>query len=489
MRNKLVIMMCIMTIAATFTIAPNVSKVNASSETYLKIVSDVTELGPENVEGQNFTVRCIIENVTNLYGVDIQIGWTTEYIRYVNHTKMIPVETHPGGILYSSTVPVKDDVDENASMPGAAPGTMYWVAEASMAPAASFNGTGTAFEMTFQVKKQPIFFDSHIYINITSSTLSDKSGSPIDHTQVNLHILLHGRPQPAGPTINISSINYKGSVPYTFDVNVSILNLDPYWDLGGFDIKVSYDPQVLEATSIIADPDGWFANFWSNTLIIKNETNNDIGRAWAAVLGLPYENGTHTEPYGNATLCTISFKAYASGPIEKLSDAYSLAAYPHPERPEPPFNNAEWSVPIPFNVTQGFANVIGVMEHTPLTGYIVTTESNSSVSPIFFKLGIPTLIFNVTGVEGYTGYCNITIPKSFMWSTVEDGWIVLVDGQMVTPTITEDAENTYVYFTYSHSTHNISIITTSVVPEFNFAMMLTTLLTAAIALGLIKKKK
>jgi len=485
MRNKLVTILCLMTIAATFTIAPSVSKVHASSETYLKIVSDVTELGPENMEGKNFTVSCIIENVTKLYGVDIQIGWTTEYIEYVSHKKMIPLNTNPGGILYSPTIPVMDQVDETASMPGAAPGTMYWLAEASMLPASSFNGTGVAFEMVFRVKKHPVLFDSHIYVNITSSTLADSNGYPIDHNQVNLHILLHGRQQPAGPTINISSINYKGSVPYTFDVNVSILNLDPYWDLGGFDIKVSYAPQVLEATSIIADPDGWFASFWGNTLIIKNETDTSVGRAWVSVLGLPYENGTHTEPYGNATLCTISFKAYASGPIEKLLDAYSLAAYPHPERSEPPFNNSEYSVPIPFNVTQGFANVIGVIEHMPLTGYIVVTESNSSVSPIFFEPAERTLIFNVTGVEGYTGYCNITIPKSFMWSP-EGEWIVLVDDQQVTPTITEDEENTYIYVTYSHSTHSISIIATWAVPEFNFAIMLTTLL---VAIALLRKKK
>jgi len=487
MRSKLVIMICLMIIPTILTITPKISKVYAQAS-YLKLVSDVTELGPENVEGQNFTVRCLIEDVTDLYGLDIQIMWTTEYIEYVSHTKKIPVETYPDGVLHSPTVPVKDDVDENASMPGSAPNTMYWVSEASMLPAAPFDGNGTVFEMTFRVKKHPTATDSHIYVNFTSSTLSDSAGNPIDHTAVNLHILLHGQLQPAGPEIRISSTNYKGLVPYNFDVNVSILNLDPYWDLGGFDIKIGYSPEVLEAISVVIDPDGWFESFWDDMLVVVNSTDNDIGRVCLAVLGIPFANGTHIEPQGNATLCKITFKAYASGPIEKIEDSLSLAAYPHPERPEPPFNNHDWSVPIPFNVTNGFAHVVGVKEHEPLTGYTLITESNSSVSSMFFEPGVPLLMFNVTGVDGYLGYCNVTIPKSFMWSNVEDGWIVLVDGQMVTPIITEDTENTYVYFTYMHSVHSISIMSTSVIPEFPLPTFLIVMIAAALVIGLMKKK-
>ncbi|MEM3579643.1 MAG: cohesin domain-containing protein [Candidatus Bathyarchaeia archaeon] len=458
------------TIAFLLTVAmltTNIKILKAQATTKLKIVSDVSELGPANATGQTFTVRCVIENVSLLYGVDIQVGWTTEYIEYVSHQKHIPKGTGsgqwPDGILYPPTVPVKDDVDESASMPGAEPGTMYWLAEASMAPAAKFNGTGVAFEMTFRVKKHPMIYDSHIYVNVTGSTLANFYGEPIEHEIVNLHIILHGIPQPQGPTLEISSINYKGPVPHIFDINVSIRNLDPYWDLGGFDIKIKYDPKLLEATKVIADPDGWFASFWSDIMIIKNETNNADGIVWLAVLGIPYENGTHVEPYGDATLCTITFKANASAPIEKLADLFSLAAFPHPERPEPPFNNSDCSVPIPFTVVNGFANIIGITEYEPLPGYVVTIESNSSISSIEFTPRVPLLLFDATGAEGYVGYCNITIPKDFMWST--DGWILLIDGWRATPTITENGQNTYIYFELPGGLHSVALITSNVIPE------------------------
>jgi len=130
--------------------------------------------------GSTFTINVKISDVTDLYGVDIQFTWDPTIIRYVSHQKHIPVETYPDGILHSPTVPVKDDVDESASMPGAAPGTRYWLAEASMIPADPFSGDGIVFNMTFEVVDV-----GSCLLEIVSSTLSDSSGNPIDHDVVN----------------------------------------------------------------------------------------------------------------------------------------------------------------------------------------------------------------------------------------------------------------------------------------------------------------
>lgn len=471
-------------------------KANANTDTtFVKLISNTTELGPEDAVGKTFKINCTIENVELLYGVDIQITWPTEYIEYVDHNKTIPRGTKtgqwPNGILYPPTIPVKDDVDETASMPGAAPETRYWLAEASMAPAPTFNGTGTAFEMVFRIKKHPMITDTYIHINITSSTLADFYGNPIDHVRINCTILLHGKLQPPGPQVKINSINYKGTVPYIADINVSILNLDQYWDLGGFDLKIKYNPKLMQVIGIKIDPDEWFTNCWPNSIfVVKNETDNLLGRVWVAVIGIPGDGGDHTPPTGNATLCTITFEFSASGPIEKILDTFSLAGFPHPERGEPPYNNSESSVPIPFTVINGFANVVGIRQHTPLPGYTVMTESNSSVSQISFTEGIPLLLFNVTGAEGYIGYCNVTIPKIFMWSA--DGWVVLIDGiQASAPhaIVTEDGQNTYIYIEYSGDTHSIAIVGSGVVPEFNLLWTLTILLGAIIITVLTKMLK
>lgn len=457
--------------------------------TDLELFSNVTELGPANAVNTTFTVKCFVKNVTSLYGVDIQINWTTEYITHVNHVKKIPVEDYSDGILYESTIPVKNQVDETASMLGSAPGTMYWLAESSMYPAPSFNGTGIAFEITFKVKKHPVLLDSDIYINVTSSTLAHISGSPITHQIINKHIILHGQLQPAGPKIQISSINYKGPVPYTFDVDVSMSNLSSYWDLGGYDVELSFSEEVLQATNIVVDPEGWYASFWPNGIfVVENKTDNTNGKVWVAVIGLPGDFGAHTAAFGNGTLFTVTFNATASGaPLHKIENAFSLAAFPHPERSEPPFYNQELAVPIPFSATDGSVQIVGVVEHL-LDGYKVITESNSSVSSIFFETGVPMLLFNVTGVEGYQGFCNVTIPKNFIWSTIEDGWYVLVDGQVVEPIITSNQNDTYIYFSYQHSKHYVAIITNSVVPEFGLLAMLTLALLASASATILTKK-
>ncbi len=143
--------------------------------------------------GETFTINVIVCNLTpgwisdpdsggiislgNLYGIDIQLTWDPSIIKYVSHVKTIPVEYFPEGILHSLTIPLKDDVDETASMPNSELGTRYWLAEASMQPAAVFNGEGTIFTMTFTVLKP-----DETLIEILSCTLADNLGNMIGKT-------------------------------------------------------------------------------------------------------------------------------------------------------------------------------------------------------------------------------------------------------------------------------------------------------------------
>jgi hypothetical protein len=98
---------------------------------------------------------------------------------------------------------------------------------------------------------------------------------------------------------------------------------------------------------------------------------------------------------------------------------------------------------------------------------------------------VPILLFDVDGPDGLAGYCNVTIPNAFMRSDIVDGWFVLVDGDRTTPTIVSDATNTYVYFAY-HGMHHIAIVTTTTIPEYSLAAMMTLML-SAIALALTRK--
>jgi hypothetical protein len=142
-------------------------------------------VSPENEivrVGSTFTIQIEIRNVTGLYGVDVQLSWDPTIIQYVSHQKTIPAELYLHGVLHGYTLPVRDDVDETASMPGAEPNTMYWLAEASILPAAPFSGSGTVFTMTFKALTAET-----CSILFTCVMLSDIEGHPIECSHVDGH--------------------------------------------------------------------------------------------------------------------------------------------------------------------------------------------------------------------------------------------------------------------------------------------------------------
>jgi hypothetical protein len=300
--------------------------------------------------------------------------------------------------------------------------------------------------------------------------------------------------QPNGPVLKLSpeTYNYKGGSLPIFNMNVTIVNLDPYWDLAGFDIILTFNKTFIKALNITEGP---FIETYNFTYIIKREINNTEGYVWLAYMQLmpPEERPT---PYGNWTLFTITFSAemYCQQKIKFITEMpRGLAGFPHPERSEPPYNNSESAVPIPYTAEDANINVIELKQHVLTVdnvNYTVVTESNSTVSTPTVNAPIPALMFTTSGLDGTVGYCNVTVPKNFMWTATVGDWMVLVDGQQVQPQISEDNVNTYIYLTYNQSTHYITIITTSIVPEFsNIPSMLIILLLSATALIAFKTKK
>jgi len=121
------------------------------------------------------------------------------------------------------------------------------------------------------------------------------------------------------------------------------------------------------------------------------------------------------------------------------------------------------------------------------TNYFVGVVSNSTVSGFSFNPNEGALIrFDVDGEDWTTGFCRVTIPKDLL--DTEDNWTVLVDGASVTPTIDEDAGNTYIYFTYNHSTKTVEIIGTDAIPEFPSCIILPLVITATLVIIVCKQK-
>ena len=105
--------------------------------------------------------------------------------------------------------------------------------------------------------------------------------------------------------------------------------------------------------------------------------------------------------------------------------------------------------------------------------FIVSVESNSTVSNFAFNQPDKEISFNVTGLNGTIGICNVTIPKQLLRG---EPWTVLVDAQPATFTQTENDTHSMLYFTYGHSTHRIQIRGTWVIgpPPPTYSLTITT---------------
>jgi parallel beta-helix repeat protein len=126
----------------------------------------------------------------------------------------------------------------------------------------------------------------------------------------------------------------------------------------------------------------------------------------------------------------------------------------------------------------------GIWEWIP---YSVFVLSNSTVSDFSFNPESALIQFYVEGENGATGFCRVTIPKGLL--TTENNWTVLVGDNPITPTVNDDANNTYLYITVNHSIKTVKIIGTAAIPEFPSIAPLLVMIFAVILVTIIYKRK
>ena len=97
-----------------------------------------------------------------------------------------------------------------------------------------------------------------------------------------------------------------------------------------------------------------------------------------------------------------------------------------------------------------------------------------------------TYKLNIDSETGTTGFCRVTIPKDLL--NTEGNWIVLVDSSIVIPTVNEDSNSSYIYFTYSHSTKTVELIGTDAIPEFPSWMILPLIMIVTLFAVVFRKK-
>jgi parallel beta-helix repeat protein len=120
--------------------------------------------------------------------------------------------------------------------------------------------------------------------------------------------------------------------------------------------------------------------------------------------------------------------------------------------------------------------------------YYVNCISNSTLSDFYFNpLEEAFIRFNATGGNGTSGFCRVIVPKGLLNS--QNGWIVLINGEQVTPSINADAHNSDLYLTYDHSTKTVEIIGTEAIPEFPSWTPLLIALVAVLVVAVIYRRK
>jgi hypothetical protein len=458
----------------------------------VRVIPNVTQIGPGNAIGQELRAAIVIENLSSpqLYGFGIKMYINTTYFDYVSHVTTVPwnnsqTPTPPspyGGILYSGSNGGPLQV-KNIYTPST---HILEIAYSSISPAPAFSGNGTVCIVTLKVKYQGY---GSGYVNVTAIGFTEIKlaglglpPAPIPFEQHDFIIKVYTSPQPLGPSIDVEKYTHQGSdFPHELSLNVSILDLYKYWDLTGFDIKLSFDPKTIQVKNVTL---GRFAQYYNLTWKLILQIDNDTGSIWVAYVFDPTK--VRTIPEGDGTLVVLEILANCSSKIEVTES--KLAAWPHPERSEEPWLNQPYSIAIPHNATDGKVTIIGIKSYMVIDALSVKTESDYCIGLVEFDgNNIGVLRFKIYVSPGEKSYANITIPKSL---TFPSPYKVYINGQQADFTLSQDASNAYVYVTYDDTAVTLMILS-PVVPEFPVPLMLLLafLVTTLLAAKLRVKRK
>jgi len=282
------------------TMAINLNLVEGTGETLVYFdPPEILDLPPST----QFTLALKIANVTNLYAFDIQFKWDKTLLGYISHTVKVPVETYPDGILHEPFLKLKDTVDESASIPGAEPGTMAWIACSCMFPAESFNGSGIAFEFTFNVTGI-----GSCWIEVVCSDLANDIPEPIPHTVQNAYFSNAPEPTPVDIYVDPPYIVDSTLTPcHNFSIEV---NVEDVTALYSFEFWIDYNTTILNVTQVTVNPS--FPPAQTHVEILEDQGKIKVNASLTSPPGIS----------GSPTLATIEFHVTETG--ESILDLHNV---------------------------------------------------------------------------------------------------------------------------------------------------------------------
>jgi hypothetical protein len=141
-----------------------------------------------------------------------------------------------------------------------------------------------------------------------------------------------------------------------------------------------------------------------------------------------------------------------------------------------------WNTPyvIDANNTDHYPLMGAFSDFSVVEGVDVQVVSNSTVSD--FEFNGTAILFNVSGANGTTGFCNVCVPTTLLNGTLS----VFVNGTQVQYSLLpiSNSSISYLYFTYGHSTEQVIIM-----PEFPEALIMAMFMLATLSAIAIHKKR
>ena len=121
----------------------------------------------------------------------------------------------------------------------------------------------------------------------------------------------------------------------------------------------------------------------------------------------------------------------------------------------------------------------------------VVTNSTIPTQTFNFSQGEKKISFNVTGLSGTAGFCNITIPRTLVDCTNLDEWVIFANGTDISGNChkNRDADYTYICIPYNHSVQPIVVRGTWVVPEFPTAIIMPLFMIATLLTVIVHRKR
>ena len=200
---------------------------------------------------------------------------------------------------------------------------------------------------------------------------------------------------------------------------------------------------VISGNNVYSNNDGIYLYYSSNdNTIYHNNFLNNIGQVWSDSLNV-WDNGHEGNYWSNYTEQDLNEDGIGDTP-------YAIDVNNRDNHP-----------------------LMGMFSDFKVTWkqetHHVTTICNSTISGFRFEVGTEIgskiISFNVTGKDGTVGFCRVMTPTDLM----NYPFIVLVDEEETIPTLlnVSDKTHAYLYFTYTHSSHTITIISSKLLYIYN----------------------